>query len=32
MKTAGEILNYPYSFDHENKDEESIALDNHLAK
>jgi hypothetical protein len=32
MKTAGEILNYPYSFDHETKDEEAIALDNHLAK
>jgi len=32
MKAAGEILNYPYSFDHETKDEDAIALDNQLAK
>jgi len=32
MKAAGEILNYPYSFDPDTKDEEAIALDNKLAK
>lgn len=32
FKTAGEILNYPYSFDEMTKDEDAIALDNQLAK
>ena len=32
FKTAGDILNYPYSFDQGSKDEETIALDNKLAK
>lgn len=32
MKTAGEILNYPYSFDQETKDAETMALSNKLAK
>jgi hypothetical protein len=32
LKTAGDILNYPYSFDQDTKDEETIALDNKLAK
>uniref|UniRef100_A0A7S3CLS2 EF-hand domain-containing protein n=1 Tax=Strombidium rassoulzadegani TaxID=1082188 RepID=A0A7S3CLS2_9SPIT len=32
MKTAGEILNYPYSFDQELRDDDLAALDNQLAK
>jgi hypothetical protein len=32
LQTAGEILNYPYSFDIAVRDEEVIALDNKLAK
>lgn len=32
MQTAGEILNYPYSFDAAAREEEVIALDNKLAK
>lgn len=32
FKTAGDILNYPYSFDQDTRDEETIALDNKLAK
>ena len=32
MKTAGEILNYPYSFDQDATDDAAQALDNRLAK
>jgi hypothetical protein len=32
MKTAGEILNYPYSFDQDTNDQDLITLDNRLAK
>lgn len=32
FQTAGEILNYPYSFDAATLNEETIALDNKLAK
>lgn len=32
MKTAGEILNYPYTFDQDTKDPDMVALDSMLAK
>lgn len=32
MQTAGEILNYPYSFDAATLNEETVALDTKMAK
>jgi ribosome-binding ATPase YchF (GTP1/OBG family) len=32
MQTAGEILNYPYSFDNNTLNEETMAMDTKLAK
>ena len=32
MQTAGEILNYPYSFDNNTLNEETIAMDTKMAK
>lgn len=32
FKTAGEVLNYPYSFDDNGMDEETAALDNQMGK
>jgi hypothetical protein len=32
MKTAGEILSYPYSFEQEARDAETVDLSNKLAK